>query len=135
VQLLQTAFSLPVQDPPRTQRFYSRVFGADACTLEQDTVSLQLPGVTVFFIEHESFNKMLKPAQIEADFATEKFTSMLSATVMTRDEAYACLKAAAEAGGTPCGQAVPYAWGMAAYFKDPDQHLWEILWRDPRYRD
>ncbi len=135
MQLIQAAFSLPVADPQRSHKFYTRVFSADLVALDDNTVSIQLPGVSVFFIEREEFNLLLKPAEVEADFATEKFTSMLSATVTTRDEAYAVLKAAVEGGGSACGQAVHYPWGMAAYFKDPDGHLWEILWRDPKFRE
>jgi uncharacterized protein len=135
MQLMQAAFSLPVLDPARTHKFYACVFGGEICEQDGNTVSLALPGMTVFFIEREDFNLLLKPAEVEGDFATEKFTSMLSVTVQTRDEAYQSLKSAVEGGGTPCGQAVPYPWGMAAYFKDPDGHLWEILWRDPKFRE
>lgn len=135
VEILETAFSLPVADLARTHRFYVSVFGAEACTRDEELVSLKVGAMTVFFIPLEEFNQMLKPADKEADFTTGKFTSMLSCTVMTRDQAYASLKAAVEGGGTPCGQAVPYPWGLAAYFKDPDEHLWEILWRDPRFRE
>ncbi|MBN8221058.1 MAG: VOC family protein [Spirochaetes bacterium] len=135
MQLYQAAFSLPVADPRRTHTFYTRVFGGDRVHLDDNTVSVDLPGASVFFIEREEFNLLLKPALVEADFATEKFTSMLSATVGTRDEAYACLKAAVDAGGSACGQAVHYPWGMASYFKDPDGHLWEIIWRDGKFRE
>jgi predicted lactoylglutathione lyase len=134
VQILQTAFSLPVADPQRSHKFYRRVFGADICSLEENTVAVQMPGMTVFFVEREEFNLLLKPAESEADFVTGKFTSMLSCTVLTRDELYSSLKSAVEGGGTPCSQAVPYPWGMAAYFKDPDSHLWEILWRDSKFQ-
>lgn len=135
VEILETAFSLPVADLTRTHKFYVTVFGNDACVCDEELVSLKVGAMTVFFIPIEEFNQMLKPAEKEADFATGKFTSMLSCTVATRDQAYASLKAAAEGGGTACGQAVPYPWGLAAYFKDPDEHLWEILWRDPRFRE
>ena len=130
MQLLQAAFSLPVADPARTQKFYARVFGSDACVLEENTVSVALPGVTVFFIAREEFNLLLKPAGVETEFVTEKFTAMLSVTTTTRDEAYGVLKAAVEGGGAACGQAVHYPWGMAAYFEDPDRHVWEVIWRD-----
>ena len=135
MDILETAFSLPVANLSLTHKFYVSVFGADQCVRDEELVSLKVGAMTVFFIPVEEFNQMLKPADKEADFTTGKFTSMLSCTVMTRDQAYASLKAAVEGGGTPCGQAVPYPWGLAAYFKDPDEHLWEILWRDPRFRE
>lgn len=135
MDIFETAFSLPVANLTVTHKFYVSVFGTDHCVRDEELVSLKVGAMTVFFIPVEEFNQMLKPADKEADFTTGKFTSMLSCTVMTRDQAYASLKAAVEGGGTPCGQAVPYPWGLAAYFKDPDEHLWEILWRDPRFRE
>jgi uncharacterized protein len=130
VRPLTSAISLPVTDSARTFEFYRACFGEEACARDGDTVSVMLPGVTVFFVALEEFNLLLKPANTEAEFATGKFTSMLSITVATRDELYGSLKLAADAGGTPCGQAVPYPWGMAAYFKDMDEHLWEVIWRE-----
>ena len=135
MDILETAFSLPVANLSLTHKFYVSVFGPDQCIRDEELVSLKVGAMTVFFISVEEFNQMLKPADKEADFTTGKFTSMLSCTVMTRDQAYASLKAAVDGGGTPCGQAVSYPWGLAAYFKDPDEHLWEILWRDPRFRE
>jgi predicted enzyme related to lactoylglutathione lyase len=131
MHLLQSAFSLPVTEPKRTFEFYRSVFGAEICELDENTVSLQLPGVTVFFTEREEFNVLLKPADAEANFATGSYTSMLSATVATRDELYGSLKSAQEAGGTPCGQATSYPWGMAAAQGDknlcrPDTHTRRI---------
>jgi predicted lactoylglutathione lyase len=126
--LLRAAFSLPVADAKRTERFYAEVFGKELVSREAGTVTLSLPGVDIFFIEVEEFNLLLKAADGEASFAAQTNAAMLTATVSTRDEAYGVLKSAADAGGQPCGQAVPYSWGLAAYFKDPDNHLWEVLW-------
>jgi predicted lactoylglutathione lyase len=124
----RAAFSLPVADALRSAKFYAAVFGQSCVSREAGTVTLSLPGVDVFFIEVEEFNLLLKAADGEASFAAQTNAAMLTATVSTRDEAYGVLKSAADAGGQPCGQAVPYSWGLAAYFKDPDNHLWEVLW-------
>ena len=126
--VLRAVFSLPIADAKRTERFYAEVFGEELVSREASTVTLALPGTSIFFIEIEEFNLLLKPADGEARFAAEKNVVMLTAAVSTRNEAYAVLKSAANAGGEPCGQAVPYSWGLAAYFKDPDGHLWEFLW-------
>lgn len=128
--VLRAAFSLPITDAWCTERFYAAVFGADAVSREASTVVLALPGVDIFFIESDEFDLLLKPADGTARFAVEQNAAMLTATVTTRDEAYAVLKAAADAGGAPCGQAVPYSWGLAAYFRDPDRHLWEVIWQN-----
>ncbi|MCS6972203.1 MAG: VOC family protein [Turneriella sp.] len=129
MDILRTAFSLPVADCERTAKFYRAVFGAHRVAYEGGVVALELPGVQVFFMETEQFNLLLKPANAEAQFVRGTFSALLTATVPSRDAAYGVLKLAADAGGTPCGQAVPYSWGLAAYFLDPDSHLWEILWQ------
>ncbi|GAB4433408.1 MAG: VOC family protein [Turneriella sp.] len=125
---MRAAISLPVTDAQVTARFYAAVFGDAHVSREAGTVTLSLPGVSIFFIEVEEFNLLLKPADGETRFSAQTNAAMLTATVSTRGEAYSVLKAASDAGGQPCGQAVPYSWGLAAYFKDPDGHLWEVLW-------
>lgn len=130
--VLRAAFSLPIADAQRTERFYAAVFGDAAVSREARTVALALPGVDVFFIETDEFDLLLKPAEGITRFGIERDTALLTATVSSRDEAYAVLKAAAGAGGEPCGQAVPYSWGLAAYFRDPDRHLWEVIWTGGR---
>lgn len=128
---LRAGFSLAITDVQKTARFYSQVFGTASVSQEDGMVVLGLPGVTVFFIEREAFSDAIKPTGEEARFTTGTYTSMLTVSVETLDEAYGSLKKAVEGGGTPCGQAVAYPWGRAAYFKDPDDHLWEIVWRNP----
>ncbi len=130
MQVLQAAFSFPVADAKRTYNFYKAIFGSDACERDAEVVTVTLPGSQIFFIQTDEFNFLLKPAEVEAVLASGLNAAMLSVTVATRDDAYAILKLAADAGGKPCGQAVPYPWGLAAYFTDPDGHLVEAIWRD-----
>ena len=134
MQVLQAAVSFPVADANRACKFYRAVFGADCCEQDADVVTLGLPGAQVFFIQTEEFNHLLKPAGIEAQFTPGLNAALLSLSVATRDEAYGVLKLAANACGNPCGQAVPYPWGLAAYFTDPDGHIVEVIWRHARAR-
>lgn len=128
----RAGISLAITNATKTARFYAQVFGAANVAREERMVVLTLPNLLVFFIEREAFDEALKPTGEVAEFVMGKFTSMLTVSVETLDEAYGSLKNAVEGGGTPCGQAVPYPWGRAAYFKDPDNHLWEIIWRNPK---
>lgn len=49
--------------------------------------------------------------------------------VPTRDDVDAVLRAAAAAGATLLGEAAERPWGIySGYFKDPDGHLWEVVW-------
>lgn len=49
--------------------------------------------------------------------------------VSSRDEVDAVMLQAQEAGAIIVKQAQTTFWGgYAGYFKDPDQHLWEVVW-------
>ncbi len=49
--------------------------------------------------------------------------------VMRREEVAAIIKAAAQAGAEVIKPAQDTFWGgHAGYFRDPDGHLWEIVW-------
>jgi uncharacterized glyoxalase superfamily protein PhnB len=53
----------------------------------------------------------------------------LAQLVRSRDEVDGLLKKAAGAGGTVT-PAHDRPWGIySGYFRDPDGHLWEIIWR------
>jgi catechol 2,3-dioxygenase-like lactoylglutathione lyase family enzyme len=52
--------------------------------------------------------------------------------VDSREEVDALLASAEAAGATPTGQPHDRPWGVySGYFRDPDEHLWEIVW-NPR---
>jgi hypothetical protein len=49
--------------------------------------------------------------------------------VSTKAEVDAVLREAAAAGGSVLGDAHDRPWGIySGYFKDPDGHLWEVIW-------
>lgn len=49
--------------------------------------------------------------------------------VATREEVDALLARAEAAGATPTGEPHDRPWGIySGYFRDPDGHLWEIVW-------
>ena len=53
--------------------------------------------------------------------------------VATRADVDALLAQAETAGATPTGPARDRPWGIySGYFRDPDGHLWEIIW-NPRF--
>ncbi len=132
MHVLRAAISFPVADAKRTNDFYRTVFGADCCERDADVVTVSLGATQIFFIQTDEFNFLLKPAEVEAQMTPGLNAALISLTVATRDEAYSVLKLAADAGGKPCRQAVPYPWGLASYFTDPDGHLIEVIWRDAR---
>lgn len=62
--------------------------------------------------------------------STEKSSEViLSSAVESRAEVESILKTATEFGGTILpNQPKEYDWGYSGYFKDPDGHIWEIVY-------
>jgi uncharacterized protein len=53
----------------------------------------------------------------------------LGHVVQTKEQVDAIIKRAAAAGATVTDEAHERPWGIySGYFKDPDGHLWEIIW-------
>ena len=72
--------------------------------------------------------ELAKDANVSLDPPTSGGFSIGHA-VATREEVDAVLSAAQAAGATLTGPAHDRPWGIySGYFKDPDGHLWEVLW-------
>jgi uncharacterized protein len=72
--------------------------------------------------------ELAKDAKVSLDPLTSGGFSVGHA-VATRAEVDSVLSAAQAAGATLTGPARERPWGIySGYFKDPDGHLWEVLW-------
>jgi predicted lactoylglutathione lyase len=93
-----------------------------------DHVALELPGdlylVLILRAGFAEFTKMTD--QIDAPRGSSE--CILSYFAASKEEVDAILERAATAGGTVPRPAKDEQWGYAGYIKDPDGHLWEIMW-------
>jgi predicted lactoylglutathione lyase len=62
----------------------------------------------------------------EARPSSTEFT--LTYALGSREEVDALLRRAVAAGAAWIGRPVDHPWGYAAELKDPDGHVWEIIW-------
>jgi uncharacterized protein len=128
--------TLPVNDPKRAFKFYKDGLGlsADEPGESNDHVAFTLEGnLYLVIILREEFVKFTKMAdQSEAPRGTSE--CVLSYFAGTREEVDCILRNAEAAGSTASGQASDRPSGYAGYFKDPDGHLWEIMW-NPGLKD
>lgn len=124
------AITLAVEDLKKAVEFYRDGFGLplDAATDVTDHVAFPLDGglylVLILRAELETF---ARPAK-QAVAASDSSECVLSYFADSREEVDATLKRVADAGGTVPEPAKQQAWGYAGYFKDPDGHLWEVMW-------
>lgn len=76
-------------------------------------------------------SELAKDANLPLEPATGAFS--IGHFVASRDEVDAVLARAEAAGATLTDEAHERPWGIySGYFRDPDGHLWEIIW-NPRF--
>jgi uncharacterized protein len=105
-------------------------FVRDADTPAGALALFELEGGLAFALYPRS--ELAKDANVVADApSTGEFS--LGHLVSTREEVDALLAQAQEAGATLTDRPHDRPWGIySGYFRDPDGHLWEIIWNPRR---
>ena len=99
-----------------------RIAGGD------DHVAMFLPGdLCLVLILRAEFARFTKPAN-QTDAARGVSECIFSYFASGKEEVEDILKRVEAAGGELPTQAKEQPWGYAGYFKDPDCHLWEVMW-------
>lgn len=117
--------TLGVADLARARRFYEDGLGWRRGNTQEGVAFYQLGGVILALFGRE---ELARDAGIKPDGAG--FTGFaLAYNTRSRGEVSEILDEAVAAGGTLVKQPQDTFWGgHAAYFADPDGHLWEIAW-------
>jgi uncharacterized protein len=131
------AITLAVEDLERSLAFY-RSLGLESVGI----VASEYPGdeqmaagaIVVFQLERDLMlcvfprSELAKDAKVPAPTPSSGLFSIGHA-VGSREEVDALLESAEQAGATVTVEAYDRPFGVySGYFKDPDGHLWEILW-------
>lgn len=131
--------TLAVDDLDRALAFYRRVFRSDSEGIvgtqydedDQNAAGAIAPfdldgGMMLSLYPRKQLAKdahISATAQKSGEFSLGHFAS-------SRDDVDAWLKRAEDAGATITEAPRERPWGIySGYFKDPDGHLWEIIWR------
>ena len=105
-------------------------FAGDADTPAGAIALFELEGGLAFALYPRS--ELAKDANVSAGPPTTGEFS-LGHLVSTREEVDALLARAEEAGATLTERPHDRPWGIySGYFRDPDGHLWEIIWNPRR---
>ena len=120
--------TLAVADMERATRFYRDGLGLPVREDKPPVVYFELRGTWLALFPREW---LAGYANVPAD--GEGFGGItLSSNVATREEVDRVLAAAEAAGATVVNPAREVGWGgYTGWFRDPDGHLWEIVW-NPR---
>lgn len=127
-----TVVTLTVQDLPRSVAFYQHGLGLPT----QGIIGQEYEHGAVAFFDLQSGLKLaLWPRSSlahDTGLSAEAPSSLemsLGHNVSNREEVDAVMKQAATAGAEIVKEAQKTFWGgYAGYFKDPDGHLWEVVW-------
>ena len=132
-----TVITLGVDDLERSLSFYRDGMGLTT----EGIIGAEFEHGAVAFFDLQSGLKLAlwKRDDIAYDSTVPKrpaspteFT--LGHNINSKEEVDAVMEQATRAGATVVKPAQPTFWGgYAAYFLDPDEHLWEILW-NPQLR-
>lgn len=123
--------SLAITDAAASFDFYSRVMGTEQVALEQNMVTLTLPGMMLFLAEVDDFHKYSREAKRAPLLPVPATDSFLSCAISTTEEIETILELAKAAGGkTFEPHKIAHVSGRMQYigtFADPDGHLWQLV--------
>lgn len=123
--------SLAITDATVSYDFYSRVMGAEQVGLEENTVSLTLPGMMVFLAEIADFHKYSREAKRAPLLPVPATDSFMSCAISTTEEIDRILERVMVAGGKVFEpHTIAHVSGRMHYigtFADPDGHLWQLV--------
>ncbi|MGW8393490.1 VOC family protein [Pseudoduganella sp. HUAS MS19] len=114
---------LGVEDVPRSIKFYEALGWKKSPSGNDGFAKFDLGGYALCLLSREEFAKdALSPTSKGTGFPGVALVYL----AQSEDEVPRVLERALAAGGTVVKPVTRTAWGVAAYFKDPDGHLFEI---------
>jgi predicted lactoylglutathione lyase len=129
VSIKTTVVSLPIRDSEKTLAFYKNVFSFSDAQIEEGIITLELPNLSLFLIEKDTFESYSRKAGRGSQFPDGSAGMVISCAIETKDDVDIILERAAEYGGTVSNKAKmdETSGGYTGYFSDPDGHLLELV--------
>jgi len=124
--------NLPVTDLPRSKAFYEAVgFTNEPRFTDETAAAMQWSDtIVVMILTHEKWKSFTSKA---IPNAKESAQVALCVSMESRDAVDAITEAAAKAGGTADpNPSQDYGFMYGRSFEDPDGHVWEPMWMDPK---
>ena len=119
--------TLAVDDLARSLSFYRDGLGLPTQGIHDgmDHVAFELQsGLTLVLYPRTEVAKVAN----EASTPRSSLEFILSHAASSKEEVDTILNRAKSAGAVLPGETEEQPWGYFGYFKDPDGHLWEIIW-------
>lgn len=123
--------NLAVEDLGRAVDFFTQLgFSFDQrFTDDQATCMIVSDAAFVMLLGRDRFQDFTKKEIADSRTQTE---AILALSAESRDEVDEIVRKALAAGGQAANDPIDHGFMYASSFHDPDGHLWEVLWMDPR---
>ena len=124
--------NLPVVDLPKAKDFYEAVGATNNPQFTDDTAACMVfsEAIHVMLLTHAKWVTFTKKPISDAHKSSEV---MLALSCDSREAVNTMVNAAGKAGGiADCNAPQDYGFMFNRNFEDPDGHVWEAMWMDPK---
>ena len=123
--------NLPVKDLKKSMRFYEAIGFKNNPAFTDDTAACMVVSeeIYVMILTHENFKGFTPKQIVDATKSSEVLNSL---SYESRGEVDDVVAKATAAGGTKYAEPKDYGFMYQHGFQDPDGHIWEVFWMDPK---
>ena len=123
--------NVPVKDLAASKAFFTALgFGFDERFTDDSCACLVVSSKAyVMLLVEERFREFTTRPVADARRSTE---AILCVSADSREDVDALATTALASGGSAANEPMDHGFMYARSFNDPDGHLWEVMWMDPR---
>ena len=127
----QIFVNLPVKDLKRSMSFFDKLGFKNNPQFTDDTAACMVVSddIYVMVLTHAKFKDFTPKPIADATKTTEVLTALSQESRGAVDDV---VRKALAAGGTKYSEPKDYGFMYQHGFADPDGHIWEIFWMDPK---
>jgi predicted lactoylglutathione lyase len=123
--------NLPVKDLKKSMSFYEKIGFKNNPQFTDDTAACMVVSeeIYVMILTHEKFKSFTPKQIVDATKNTEVLTAL---SYQSREAVDDVVRKAKAAGGSTYAEPKDYGFMYQHGFQDPDGHIFEVLWMDPK---
>lgn len=123
--------NLPVKDLDASKAFWEAVGYTFNPRFTDETAACMVVSDTIFamLLTEAKFQDFTKKAVVDAATSTEVIVAL---SAESREKVDELADAALAAGGSPANEPMDHGFMYGRSFQDPDHHIWEVVWMDPK---
>ena len=127
----QIFVNLPVKDLKRSMSFFDKLGFKNNPQFTDDTAACMVVSETIFvMLLTEPKFKSFSPKPISD--ATKSTEVLIALSFESRQKVDEVVRTATSNGGTTYAEPKDYGFMYQHGFQDPDGHVWEVFWMDPK---